>query len=175
MRMVRGRLCAVALAALALAGACGGDEEPRETAPPPKLDGPGQCVEDAKVDSDSRDHKTGVRYEVNPPSGGEHDPRAAAPGIYKRGQVPDGALVHSLEHGDIVVWHTTLDSSDEQKIHDLARRFPKVVLVMPRTGMDAPVAATAWHKRLLCQNVDVEALASWIEANKNKGPEVFPE
>ncbi|HUS62099.1 MAG TPA: DUF3105 domain-containing protein [Acidimicrobiales bacterium] len=168
-----------ALAALLSAGACGGPGDgsgsPRPTSSPPVLSGPGSCREDDRYDSEGRGHRAGVTYKVNPPAGGDHDPRTAKPGVYQRGQAPDGALVHSMERGDVVVWHTVLDPSDEAKLNDLVRRFPKVVLVVPRPGMDAPIVATRWHRRLLCQGIDIDALAAWIDANKNLGPEVFKE
>lgn len=168
-----------ALALVTLTGCVGdGDREPtRPTSAPPVISGPGSCREDAKFDGGNEKplHKTGVEYKINPPAGGDHDPRPVPPGIYKRGEVPDGAIVHAMEHGDVVLWHTALDPGDEAKLHEIAKRFPKVVLVVPRRGMDAPIVATRWQKRLLCQGLDVEALSNWIEANKNKGPEVFPE
>lgn len=171
------RAAGCALAALAL-GACGGDGQespPLSTSAPPVISGPGACREDDRFDGDGRDHADDVEYKVNPPAGGDHHPRAVPPGIYKRGQVPDGAFVHAMERGDVVIWHTALAPEDEAQVHELAKRFPKVVLVVPRAGMDAPVVATRWHKRLLCQGLDVDALATWIEANQNLGPKVSPD
>lgn len=142
----------------------------------PDLTSTGRCVRDDERDGDGSAHRDGVTYEVNPPAGGDHSPRAAVPGTYRKGQVPDGELVHAMEHGDVVVWHTNVISlADEERLHALVERFPKKVLVVERTGMDTPIAATAWHARLICQDMNLEAIAAFIDERKDKGPERFEE
>jgi hypothetical protein len=54
-----------------------------------------------------RDHVTdiyGVTYNSNPPTSGSHFPVWAKPGVYDR-LISDGYLIHSLEHGYIIIWY----------------------------------------------------------------------
>lgn len=54
-----------------------------------------------------REHVTdiyGVEYSSNPPSSGSHFPVWAKPGVYDR-FISDGYLLHSMEHGYIVIWY----------------------------------------------------------------------
>ena len=60
-------------------------------------------------------------------------------------------LVHSLEHGFIVLWYQrNLPQADVDKLKDLTRRYSVSTLLVPRDSIGVPVAATAWHQRLLC-------------------------
>lgn len=52
-----------------------------------------------------KDHVTdifGVKYNSNPPTSGSHFPIWAKPGIYDR-LISDGYLIHSLEHGYVIL------------------------------------------------------------------------
>lgn len=44
----------------------------------------------------------------------------------------------------------------------------------PRPSLEVPVAATAWHRRLLCGEVEPKTLRRFIDAYVNKGPERVP-
>ncbi|OGM75533.1 hypothetical protein A2210_00345 [Candidatus Woesebacteria bacterium RIFOXYA1_FULL_40_18] len=61
---------------------------------------PGEAVADS-----GREHVTdiaGVTYTSNPPTSGSHFPVWAKPGVYDR-LISDGYLIHSLEHGYIII------------------------------------------------------------------------
>jgi hypothetical protein len=134
----------------------------------------GSCQVDTRSDSGS-DHIPNATYKVDPPSGGDHEPVAAQPGIYKPGEVPsDGKLVHAMEHGYVILWYRPGDTKLMSDVEDLGDRYSDVTLVIPRTSMDVPVAATAWHRRLLCPSFDEKALEEFIEAYQGKGPEKIP-
>ena len=63
---------------------------------------PGQEVKDV-----GRTHVTdifGVEYSSNPPSSGPHFPIWAKPGVYDR-LISVGYFIHSMEHGDVVIWY----------------------------------------------------------------------
>ena len=63
---------------------------------------PGEIVPDA-----GRDHVTdiyGIEYTSNPPTSGTHFPVWAKPGVYDR-FLSDGYLIHSMEHGYIIIWY----------------------------------------------------------------------
>ena len=121
----------------------------------PKLSGPLRasleqdgCTVDSKTDSGQR-HVSSVTYSVNPPAGGDHDPVPAPAGFYDTANAPaDAHLVHSLEHGFVIVWYrpggvapATLDG-----LHDLAGKH-RWVLVVPRPSLPTALAATSWHRR----------------------------
>ena len=133
------------------------------------------CTVDASSDP-GRTHVPAATYRIDPPAGGDHDPVPAPAGFYDATDVPaDGHLVHSLEHGFVIVWYrpepapsTTLDG-----LRDLARR-DRWVLVAPRPSMPTPLAATAWHRRLLCPESAAGPggpIATFVDSFRDKGPE----
>jgi hypothetical protein len=143
-----------------------------------KLEASGACTYDTKADPDSgpgNNHVTGdITYKVNPPSGGNHNPSPAPPGIFTVDTAPpDSQIVHSLEHGYVAIWYRPdIEPAQLTDLQALANRYIKDVLLVPRASLtDKPVAATAWHRRLLCTRPDVDALERFITSYRNKGPE----
>lgn len=55
-------------------------------------------------------------YNSNPPTSGDHLGSPAQPGFYEK-QVPDGALIHNLEHGYVVI---NYDCGEEIKYDETA-------------------------------------------------------
>jgi hypothetical protein len=146
-----------------------------------KLEASGSCSYDTKTDTDSgpgKNHVSGtITYKTNPASGGNHNPSPAAPGIFTADSTPpDAQIVHSLEHGYVAIWYRPDISPGElADLQGLANRYIKDVLLVPRPSLtDKPVAATAWHRRLLCQRPDIDALERFITSYRNKGPEKVP-
>ena len=139
----------------------------------------GGCAFDRETDGDAgqgRNHISSPSYRIDPPSGGNHTPQAAAPGVYSGGAVPDdGQLVHALEHGFVILWHQPDLAEDElEPVLEVRQEFERDVLVVSRPSLDVPVAATAWHQRLLCDEVEGPALATFVRNARNKGPEAVP-
>jgi hypothetical protein len=87
----------------------------------------------------------------------------------------DGNLVHSLEHGFVVLWHRP-DLADAQldQLLDVAQAYERDVLVVPRASLATPVAATAWHKRLQCPSTEPDVLQRFVAEFRNVGPEDVP-
>jgi hypothetical protein len=115
-------------------------------------------------------------YQVDPPSGGDHLAAPASAGSYRVGNVPaDGNLVHSLEHGFVILWHRP-DLADAQldQMLDVAEPYARDVLVVPRASLPTPVAATAWHKRLQCPSLELDVLRRFVDEFRNDGPENVP-
>ena len=147
----------------------------------PKLSGPlkesleqNGCTVDSQTDKGQK-HIPAAAYSVNPPAGGDHDPVPSPAGFYDMTTVPtDGHLVHSLEHGFVVVWYQPagLPAATVDGLRDLAGRL-KWVLVVPRPSMPTPLAATAWHRRLLCPDGAGAAgpVLTFVTAFRNQGPE----
>jgi hypothetical protein len=132
----------------------------------------GGCTVDSRSDTGQR-HVSAASYSVNPPAGGDHDPVPSPAGFYDLANLPaDGHLVHSLEHGFVVVWYQpagvapgTLDG-----LRDLASRH-RWVLVVPRPSLPTALAATAWHRRLLCPDGATGPIGNFVTAFRNQGPE----
>jgi hypothetical protein len=178
-RSIRNRLLFAAVV-LALVGVVVFAEVQRDTGssdgtqPTPPTSTSTSCKADAKYDGESRAHVPDPTYKVNPPAGGAHLPVPAPPGFYQVGQPvpPDGALVHAMEHGFIVLWYKPgLDAASMQKLSALSDRFGRALILAPRASLAGPVAVTAWHHRLLCSAIDADAIAAFATANADKGPE----
>ena len=106
-------------------------------------------------------------------SGGDHLVQPSPAGVYTAQQLPpDGQLVHSLEHGYVILWYKpdlTPEALDQLKA--VTDKHSRDVLLVPRQSLPVPVAATAWHKRLLCQQLEPAALETFVTEFRNKGPE----
>jgi len=145
-----------------------------------KLEAGGSCRYDTKADTDGgsgNNHVNGdVTYRTNPPAGGNHSPTPAGAGVFTATNTPpDNQLVHSLEHGYVVIWHRPdISPGVLDDLKALAGRSAKDVLIVPRESLPQPVAATAWHRRLLCSQPDLQALELFVTTYRNKGPEKVP-
>lgn len=139
----------------------------------------GSCRADDKSDRDTgtgRNHVTSPTFSVNPPAGGDHTAQAASAGEFTSSTVPsDGQIVHALEHGYVAVWYRPdIPAGSLDALRALRDEFDRDVLLGPRQSLPVPVAATAWHHRLLCDTAEVEALRRFVDAYRNKGPERVP-
>ena len=138
----------------------------------------GTCRFDRRTDPGRvNQHADNATFEVEPPSGGVHDPSPASPGIYQQASVPpDARVVHALEHGDIALWYRAdADPTTIEALEGLAAARDDDVLVLPRTGLDGDVAAVAWRRRLLCESSEPASLRRFIERYADEGPENQPE
>ncbi|HEX2118998.1 MAG TPA: DUF3105 domain-containing protein [Acidimicrobiales bacterium] len=146
------------------------------------LESSGACSYDTRADDDDgagRNHVSGnIDYEVDPPSGGNHNPSAARPGVYTQESAPpDGEIVHAHEHGYVTLWYRPDLAGDAvDQLRDVADEYDRDTLVVPRESLSPsePVAATAWNKRLICSRVDTAALERFITEFRNEGPEKVP-
>lgn len=137
----------------------------------------GDCRFDRRSDPGAvNEHSENPTFAVEPPSGGVHDASPASPGDYDAESTPpDGRVVHALEHGDIALWRRgDLPERDVESLQAIVDEQPDVLLA-PREGLDVAVAAVAWHKRLLCGSVDLEAINRFIGRYADEGPESPPE
>ena len=119
---------------------------------------------------------TPVTYQVQPPSGGNHWQSPLPPGVYTPDQqVPEAPAVHSLEHGYIDVWYRVgIDKATVDKLAAYVRRTQPDTLLLPVANLPVPVAATAWHHRLLCSSADLSAIDRFETRWVNQGPEKIP-
>jgi hypothetical protein len=128
-----------------------------------------------------------VKYASKPPTSGSHYQTPAEDGAYE--DPPDiKELVHTLEHGRIIVWFKKNLPADQRAA--LKAYYDddtyQMVLVPDTSGMTYAVAATAWNRdpqpngtgRLLgCAKFDDEvftAIESFKDENRSRGPEPVP-
>ena len=164
--------------------------------PEPETDELQQAVEAAgcklsQNKASSRDHSTdlseSIEYEQNPPNSGKHFQVEAQDGAYE--QAPDvKELVHSLEHGRIIIWFK--QSLPEEQRANLKALFDEdtyQMLIAPNeTDMQFEVAASAWGAdpmplgtgyTLGCPKYDegvFDAIRAFKDEHRSKGPEPIP-
>jgi hypothetical protein len=136
------------------------------------------CVYKHEKDEGSNHVQTDVAYKTAPPTSGDHNPNPAEDGAYTEAPRIE-RLVHSLEHGRIILWYPP-NAPDNVKA-DLKAIFdedPAHMIVAPYTEpMDYAVAATAWTETLGCKtwNEDaIQAVRAFRDQFRDQGPEFAP-
>lgn len=114
-------------------------------------------------------------YNSNPPTSGPHWPQPAPWGIYEDEQ-PDEQLIHNLEHGGVNVFYKPdLPKDQITRLEDIVRPYRVKVILAPRSTNDSLVALTSWNRILKLNEFDEEKIRSFIQTNRNRGPEFVPE
>ena len=139
----------------------------------------GSCEVDTQADPTrppGQNHVASPSYRVVPPAGGDHLGSAARAGVYTGKSVPsDGLLVHSLEHGYVIVWHQPdLPSEQLSKLKSFQAEHAGDVIVAERADLAVPLAVTAWGQRLLCQQPETGPLQPFFDEHVGNGPEDEP-
>ncbi len=112
--------------------------------------------------------KSHVAYKTNPPTSGPHWVGVAGAGI-KDEPVPDELVLHSMEHGAVVVWYREgLDQGEIEKITKAFNSSSGKKIMLARKDLDVPVALTSWGYLLKLNTVDE---AKFIETNNDRAPE----
>lgn len=139
----------------------------------------------------SREHTADVdqkiKYDSKPPTSGSHYQVPAEDGAYEESPKVS-QLVHTLEHGRILIWFKRDLPADQRaalkKFYD--DDSYQMVLVPDTTGMKYQVAATAWNRdpvpngtgRLMgCPQFNDEiftALEAFKDEHRSRGPEPVP-
>jgi len=127
-----------------------------------------------------------VQYDTNPPTSGKHFQVPAEDGIYEQAP-PDTTIVHSMEHGRVVIWfRPNLPASARAGLRALVEDDSYQMLLVPRSKMPFAVAATAWNGspgpagtgRLLgCPSFSpgvYDALRDFRDQHRGRGPEAVP-
>ncbi|WP_226011277.1 DUF3105 domain-containing protein [Halomicrobium salinisoli] len=121
---------------------------------------------------------TDIDYERMPPTGGAHyGGQTVSAGFYEAEQSL-GALVHSLEHGAVVVYYdpAALDRSAEQSLRAFANRHTGgwrsfIAVPNPAESPDAPYVLAAWGHRLEMNEYDNETVRQFTGEYLGRGPE----
>jgi hypothetical protein len=161
------------------------------TPPPPPAAPPGDAGCNAVVDAPTLvpgNHLaegTPIAYASNPPSSGPHYPRWANFQEYAS-PVADGYLVHSLEHGAVLLLYkcepadcpaviATLRAVRDSIATDPACD-PSIrvrIILAPRPALDVPIAAAAWGFTYKAECIDVPSLTQFVREHYAKAPEDF--
>jgi len=139
--------------------------------------------------SEGNTHISGpFHYKLNPPASGNHDPTPASDGEYT--SPPNiGHLVHSLEHGRVIIWYKPgAPAATVAALRTVFNATSSDELLTPNpTGMSYEVAASAWTGNRNVSNPPPEvghvmgcprfnanvpvALRAFIAQFKDQGPE----
>lgn len=112
-------------------------------------------------------------YRSSPPTSGPHDPKWIDAGFYTTVQPPE-RLVHSLEHGEVVIYYDRLAPSVRATLKEWAKRHPGKwdgVIVVPLPGLGQGIVLTAWRKRLRLDPFDAARAQAFLDAFLGHGPE----
>jgi len=113
-------------------------------------------------------------YNSNPPTSGWHYVGLAGPGI-KTKIVPDELILHSMEHGAVVVWYRDgLEKEDIDRITETFNSSSGKKIMIERIGLDVPVALTSWRHLLKLETIDLPTIKEFIETNNDRAPEKEP-
>lgn len=119
------------------------------------------------------DPGTDVVYGTVPPTSGSHYPEAADSGFYT-GPVPEEALVHSLEHGIVVIWYDP-DAPDEvlDDLEQVQTQEPTATIVAPHDNLPEPYtfAVTGWRASMMCEQVAQAPIDRFRSRFQGRGPQ----
>jgi len=119
-----------------------------------------------------QDGGTFSEYSSNPPTSGPHYSNPAVAKFYKQ-ELPDGQMIHNLEHGNI--WISFNPEISEENVKKLKRLSAGNVIVTPRPSNDTDVAVAAWERldKFNIENdiLDTQRIRDFILRYQNQGPE----
>ncbi|MFG2876010.1 DUF3105 domain-containing protein [Streptomyces sp. NPDC048337] len=122
----------------------------------------GEQVWDAK--KLGRNHvETPVKYEMNPPVGGDHHPRwMNCNGDVYKNAIPQVNAVHSMEHG--AVWVTYNEKAAKADLDKLSARVEKTpyTLMSPVKEQAGAIMLSAWGKQLTVETAEDPRVAQFF-------------
>ncbi len=132
-----------------------------------------------EVKVESRNHVpdgTEIQYNSNPPAGGSHYATTAHAGIYDKDKTPaDGYLVHSLEHGAVILWYKSdLPQYQVEKLKNVFNSVSGKKIMVPRKNLDVPIALTSWGWILKLSVINEAKIKEFVETNNDRAPERAP-
>jgi hypothetical protein len=118
------------------------------------------------------DQEPPVPYTTTPPTSGWHTSGAFQIEVFEE-PISEPQQVSVLEAGAVVVSHHELDDADRQSIEDLVRDdFDGRAAVTPYDALEpGQVALTAWATLQLCEGVDLDAIAAFIDEHADEQPD----
>ena len=132
-----------------------------------------ESVEGVVVSSEetlSRDHVAGpVRYEQNPPNGGDHNGVPQVCRVYEQ-PIPSEHAVHSMEHGAAwITYKPDLPAAQVKALREMAEG-DAYILMSPFPDQKSPINLSAWGRRLSVESASDERVEQFLDTYKN-GPQ----
>ncbi len=109
-------------------------------------------------------------YQSNPPTSGRHNPEPYSAGIFNTPLDPT-KLVHSLEHGYIVIYYRDLNPDELTTLANIVRSDQRKVILDPYANNPTRVVLTAWAHKQQCDGVNEPAIRQFIATFREKAPE----
>ena len=126
-----------------------------------------------------RDHVTDgtvILYNSTPPTSGSHYGTPGLWGVHEA-QLPDGQVVHNLEHGGVSINHNLTDPDQLAALQAFVEGqsgFPGCFVMQSHAQVPAgSVTITAWQWLQQFDGVHSEGMQAFIDAHVNRGPESF--
>lgn len=108
-------------------------------------------------------------YRSDPPTSGAHFSGPLPPGGFRTEPLEPPAQVQFLEAGRALVqYRPGLVTTEELGNLQVLAVENDLIVVAPNPTVPAPVVATAWVHKMLCEDVDSEALASFAERHADR-------
>ena len=129
-----------------------------------------------RLPNDGREHVpdgTIIGYRDDLPTSGTHSLKWTDPGIYRTQQAPE-RLVHSLEHGMVVIYYDAPGEEGLKRLGLWASLFSgewSGVVLTPKKGLGQAIVLTAWRRRLRLDAFEPATAAAFIDAYRGRGPE----
>jgi len=114
-----------------------------------------------------------LTYPTQFPTSGAHDSRPLRAGFYEEPQWPE-RLLHSQEHGHIVIYYDQLDPADREILKDWTGLYTGQwdgVIATPMPGIGRRVVLATWGRLLRLRGFDASSAAAFIDAYRGRGPE----
>jgi len=111
-------------------------------------------------------------YNSNPPTSGWHwEAHVPTRPVVTQPQ-PDEVLVHEMEHGAVLLQYRCNNCPEiQQRLADLARKYPQSTIAVYNPRLPAPIVVTAWRRLMPLEQVDEQRIEQFIQAYGLKGPE----
>ncbi len=132
------------------------------------------------------ENETPTDWNSDPPTSGQHYARWVPAGVYQE-PVPDGFLVHNMEHGYVVVYYDCSGMSDAACLQfqsdieaTLAEAGPdpqtntSKVVVVPRPGMGNPITYASWGHLYKAASFVPQEMVDYIRLYRSN-PDYAPE
>lgn len=120
-----------------------------------------------------REHVEGaVDYGTEFPTSGPHNPSPIPPGFYND-PLPSERLVHSLEHGNIIIYYGAPSDAAMNLIRGWTDQFQGAwdgVIAVRHDDLGEKIVMTSWQHRLELPKMDVRA-SFFVDAFRGRGPE----
>ncbi len=121
---------------------------------------------------------TNIDYQRTPPLSGTHYGGSTVDAGFYTDRPAFGSLVHTLEHGAVVIYYDpgALPDDVESHLRSLTEEYTGtwssvVVVPHPEENPDSTVVVTAWRTQLTLDSYDRDAVTAFLAEYLGRGPE----